>query len=211
MTSRSTTAPPRHRLQPAVEATPATPAAATEPYRPGDAADFDRLYRASYSRVRATLMGMLHDPAAAEDCAQEAFARALRSWSRWRPEAPAEAWVHRIAVNVAISHRRRHRFAAILHERLRARGDGPEHAIDREDLLAALRALPPRQAAAVVLRHLHGYTNREIAIALGVPERTVASRLATARERLQRELGWKVNPNKPGTSPAPRVVSGDEG
>jgi DNA-directed RNA polymerase specialized sigma24 family protein len=40
-----------------------------------------------------------------------------------------------------------------------------------------------------VLRHLHGFSNREIARALGVPERTVASRLAAAKERLRSRLG----------------------
>jgi len=49
--------------------------------------------------------------------------------------------------------------------------------------------LPAKQAAAIVLRHYHGYSNREIAYALGVPERTVASRLAAAKARLRRSLG----------------------
>ena len=52
-----------------------------------------------------------------------------------------------------------------------------------------MRSLPPKQAAAIVLRHLHGYTNREIALALGVPERTVASRLIAARANLRNRLG----------------------
>lgn len=157
--------------------------------RPGNAADFDRLYSESFSRIRATLYALLRDLAEAEDCTQEAFVRAYRSWARWRPEAPAEAWVHRIALNVAISHRRRRRTTAVLHDRLRAPEDtGTAALAERDDLLRALRRLPPRQAAAIVLRHLHGYTNREIAASLGVPERTVASRLAAARARLRRDL-----------------------
>jgi RNA polymerase sigma-70 factor (ECF subfamily) len=51
-----------------------------------------------------------------------------------------------------------------------------------------LRALPPKLAAALVLRHYHGYSNRDIAHVLGIPERTVASRLIRARSRLQRRL-----------------------
>jgi RNA polymerase sigma factor (sigma-70 family) len=66
----------------------------------------------------------------------------------------------------------------------------------RSDLLREVRALPPRLAAALVLRHYHGYTNRDIAHALGIPERTVASRLIRARERLARRLadgpGWRT-------------------
>ncbi len=57
------------------------------------------------------------------------------------------------------------------------------------DLVRELRALPPKQAAAIVLRHLHGYSNREIGRALGVPERTVASRLAAAKARLRARMG----------------------
>jgi RNA polymerase sigma-70 factor (ECF subfamily) len=159
-------------------------------YRPGDRDDFERLYAVAYPRVRATLTGILGDPGAAEDCAQDAFVRAFRAWSRWKPDASAEAWVHRIAVNVAISHGRRERLREILH-RLGSPGAPPDPAamVERSDLVAALRSLPPRQSAAIVLRHLHGYSNREIGVALGIPERTVASRLIAARRALRQRLG----------------------
>lgn len=132
---------------------------------------------------------MLRDRAAAEDCAQDTFERAYKAWKSWRPDAPAEAWLHRIAINVAINSQRRERLqevGAMLRRlgRPSATAD-PSAVAERSDLLAALRKLPAKQAAAIVLRHFHGYTNREIATSLGVPERTVASRLAAARGRLQ--------------------------
>jgi RNA polymerase sigma-70 factor (ECF subfamily) len=65
----------------------------------------------------------------------------------------------------------------------------PSTLAERSDMVRALRKLPPKQAAALVLRHYHGYTNREIAAALGVPDQTVASRLAAARAQLQAVLG----------------------
>jgi DNA-directed RNA polymerase specialized sigma24 family protein len=65
----------------------------------------------------------------------------------------------------------------------------PATIAERSDLFNALRKLPAKQAAVIVLRHHHGYTNREIAAALDIPERTVASRLAAAKERLRRVLG----------------------
>jgi RNA polymerase sigma-70 factor (ECF subfamily) len=178
-------------------------------YRPGSAPDFDRLYRASYPRLVRTLTALLRDAAAAEDCVQEAFVRAFKAWPRWRPDAPAEAWLHRIALNVAASHRRYQRLRDV-GEVLRRFGRpelerDPAAVVERSDLLDALRRLPPRQAAAIVLRHYHGYTNREIAAALGVPERTVASRLAAARERLQQELGPAWNPEM-GTSQESGVI-----
>jgi len=78
----------------------------SDEYRPGSKEDFDRLYRTSYPRVYRTLAAILSDPEAAEDCTQDAFVQAFQAWKRWRPDAPAEAWVHRIAVNRAISYRR---------------------------------------------------------------------------------------------------------
>src|SRR5215469_16032235 len=77
-----------------------------EGYRAGSREDFDRLYRVAYPRVYRTLSAILREPQDVEDCAQDAFVQAFRAWPRWRPTAPAEAWVHRIAVNRAISYRR---------------------------------------------------------------------------------------------------------
>jgi len=48
-------------------------------YKPGDEADFERLYQASYGKILGTLTAMLGDRAAAEDCAHDAFERAYRT------------------------------------------------------------------------------------------------------------------------------------
>ena len=162
-----------------------------EGYRPGSREDFDRLYRTAYPRVYRTLSVILRDPDEAEDCAQDAFVQAFGAWKRWRPDAPAEAWVHRIAVNQAISYRRRAKLRSvgeILRRLGRPASTNPADAATRADLLTALRALPPKLAAAIVLRHYHGFNNREIAAALGVSERTIGTRLRQAGERLRAEL-----------------------
>jgi RNA polymerase sigma-70 factor (ECF subfamily) len=158
-------------------------------YRPGSKEDFDRLYRTAYPRVFRTLTSILADPEAAEDCAQDAFVQAFQAWDRWRPDAPAEAWVHRIAVNRAISYRRSAKLRSVgeVLRRLGRPGQTPDPAdqATRPNLISALRSLPPKLAAAIVLRHYHGYNNREIAAALGVSERTIGTRLRQAGERLR--------------------------
>jgi RNA polymerase sigma-70 factor, ECF subfamily len=167
---------------------------AHQEYKPGSVEDFDRLYQSSFNRILYTIYSILGDRAAAEDCTQDAFVRAFKAWSSWKPDAPAEAWLHRIAINVAYSHLRQGRMREVgeLVRRLGrpSPGEDPAGVAEGGELFRALRKLPPDQAAAVVLRHHHGYTNREIAVALGAPESTIASRLAKAKERLRAELGW---------------------
>jgi RNA polymerase sigma-70 factor (ECF subfamily) len=176
-------------------------------YRPGSTEDFDRLYRASYPRLVRTLAAVVGNATVAEDYVQEAFVRAFKAWRRWKPEAPAEAWVHRIALNVASSPaatsgcaRWASRFAGSANLR--------SSATRRQWSMVPTYSRPPRQAAAIVLRHYHAYTNREIGVALGIPERTVASRLAAAKRRLRSELGaaWNL---EMGTSGAPGVLHGE--
>ena len=162
-------------------------------YRAGDRDDFDRLYRNCYPRLLRTMYAVTGDAAAAEDCVQEAFLRGFRAWSRFRPEKSAEGWIHQIAINTAISYRRRARLRTVgeVLRRLGRPGHGsdPAEGAGRSELVAALASLPPRLAADFVLRYHHGYNNREIARMEGVSERTIGARLSQARERLASRLG----------------------
>src|SRR5579872_5276120 len=99
--------------EPEGEPEPAAPGpiAPPEHYEPGSEADFERLYRNTYRQILGTLITLLGDRALAEDCAQDTFERAYKNWKAWRPDAPVEAWLHRIAINTAMSQRR--------HDRLR--------------------------------------------------------------------------------------------
>ena len=81
--------------------------------RPGNRDDFDRLYRENYPRLLRTLYAITGDAAAAEDCVQEAFVKAWRAWPRFRPERAPEGWLHQIAVNTAISYRRRAKLRSV--------------------------------------------------------------------------------------------------
>jgi RNA polymerase sigma-70 factor, ECF subfamily len=175
-------------------------------FRPGSREDFDRLYRLAYPRLLRTVYGVLGDASAAEDCVQDAFLRAFRAWARFRPDRSPEAWLHRIAVNLAISHWRRRRLQDVgeLLRRLGRPGPGPDpaEAAARSDVVAALAALPPRLSSTFVLRHYHGYTNREIAAITGVSERSVGSRLAESSRRLRERLGAEWDRELPRAEPS---------
>src|SRR5215831_582179 len=175
------------------------------PFVPGSREDFDRLYREAYPRLLRTAYGVLGDACSAEDCVQDAFVRAFEAWPRFRPERPPEAWLQQITVNVAISHRRRQKLRAVA-EVVRRLGrpqppPDPAALADGAAVVAALAALPPKLSATFVLRHYHGYTNREIAASLGVSERTVGLRLSAARRQLRDRLGdeWSELPESGGS------------
>lgn len=148
---------------------------------------FSGFFRAEYQAVVRTVELMLGDHEAALDVAQEAFARLYRHWWRVsRYEAPA-AWVRRVAVNLAISHLRRRR----LQQRVLATL-APETAAQPETddaVLAAVRALPPAQRAAVVLYYFEDQPTSEVATLIGCSEATARVHLHRARAKLAAALG----------------------
>src|SRR3989442_628623 len=137
-------------------------------YRPGSKEDFHRLYQVAYQRVFHTLAAILADESAAEDCTQETFLSAFKAWKSWKADAPAEAWIHRIAVNTAISYRRK--------QRLREVGE-------------LIRRLGHPSLPDPTVHDLRTDLLREIAAALGAPESTIASRLMEAKRTLRIRLG----------------------
>src|SRR4051812_7822624 len=141
---------------------------------------FDRhwpaLHRAAYLVV--------HDAAAAEDIAQEAFLAALRALDRFDRRRPLAPWLHRIAVNRAIDHARARALRREVCGAPPDVGAGPQAPAFGDVILAALAGLDPDQRAVVVLRHVLGHTPGEIARLLDVPRGTVNSRLRRALDAL---------------------------
>src|SRR2546429_5936 len=127
-------------------------------YQPGSLEDFNRLYEATYRRLFRTLVTLLRNRAAAEDCVQESYLRAYRAWPTWRPDAPVEAWLHRIAINVAVSHLRRERLREVgeLVRRLGVPADPDPTDGAAPELLRELRrpptADPAGSMAAILIR-----------------------------------------------------------
>ena len=87
----------------------------------GSASDFEALFRAHWPNAYRTAYLVVHDAAAAEDIAQEAFFAAVRNLDRFDRRRPFGPWLHRIVVNRAIdwSRRRRLRGEVELHDAAR--------------------------------------------------------------------------------------------
>jgi RNA polymerase sigma-70 factor (ECF subfamily) len=155
----------------------------------GSASDLEALFREHWPRAYRAAYLVVHDGAAAEDIAQEAFLSAVRALDRFDRSRPFGPWLHRIVVNRAIDWSR----ARALRREV---GDtevigvapapperGSPHALS-ENVVSALAALSPEHRAVIVLRYLLEYTPGEIARMLELPRGTVNSRLRRGLDAL---------------------------
>jgi RNA polymerase sigma-70 factor (ECF subfamily) len=147
------------------------------------------LYEGHWERAHRAAYLVVHDAAAAEDIAQDAFLAAVDGLDRFDRRRPFGPWLHRIVINRAIDWGRREALR-------RSAGDpeelplaaAPTEAIGQGELLPALAQLPPEQRAVIVLRHLLEYTPGEIARMLELPRGTVNSRLRRGLDQLRGQI-----------------------
>ena len=193
---------------PAVAVETETDAALMERVRGGETEAFEPLVRRYQQRLFGYFLNATADASTAADLAQETFVRVFRAAPRYRESGRFEAWLFRIAANLARSDARRR----VLRRRLFVPespedegpipnpppdGSGPDNPDDpenaarasevREALRRALPRVPPVFREAVLLRDVEGWSYREIAEMLGIEEGTVKSRAHRGRKRL-REL-----------------------
>jgi RNA polymerase sigma-70 factor (ECF subfamily) len=163
------------------------------------ATQFPELYEREYVNVFRAIRAMVLNEQEAEDLAQDAFTRAYRARLRYKPTAPPGAWLHRIAVNTAISHLRRQKLARILPMRLYQAPDDRDYVRSeaRTMVEVALADLSPKLRAAVYLHFYLGYSREEVAHALNIPSGTVASRIAKAMIVMRRRLAPAPPPSPP--------------
>jgi len=176
---------------------------------------FAQLYDASYPRLVVIALAFTGDLSEAEDVVQEAFLRAYARRGRLATVHNPEAWICTVAMNVA---RRRHRRRAMADRLLLRRAQDPSNGAGEgrgrgrdtpdPDLMAAISALPEAQRTVVVLHYLADLPVAEVAVRTGVPEGTVKSRLARAREALHHELDAD---RSPGVADANLLQEADDG
>jgi RNA polymerase sigma-70 factor, ECF subfamily len=148
---------------------------------------FDELFREHWPNAYRAALLVVHDQAAAEDIAQEAFLGAIRALDRFDRRRPFAPWLHRIVVNRAIDWSRAR--AARRESDLDGERPAPDQRRDvGDEVMAALAALSPEHRAVVVLRHLLGYSPGEIAEQLDLPRGTVNSRLRRGLDDLKEHL-----------------------
>src|SRR5438874_10578591 len=155
---------------------------------------FERLFLLEYPKVVAIAYRVLADRPAAEDIAQEVFLKFHRSFN---PDSErAAGWLHAAAVHSALNvirgeRRRAQRETAHALDPALAPAANPERVVleaeGRREVRRALRQLPQRSAALLVLRY-SGLSYAEVATALGMKVGNVGTLLRRAEEALRKEV-----------------------
>lgn len=154
----------------------------------GDTTEFDAFYNATNRRILHQMYAMTSNLADAQECTQEAYARAWQKWKTVQHAQSPEAWVRTVAWRIAASRWRKTKngFAAM------ARHGPPDHAQppnpDHVALIDALRHIPEAQRRAIVLHHLVGMSVEEVAHEVGAPTGTIKARLSRGRAALAQLL-----------------------
>jgi len=156
-----------------------------------DVTSFSDLVATRSTALLRTAYLVVGDHQLAQDLVQESLVKTYVAWPRLRDVTSAEAYARRIIVTTAISWHRRRSF----HERPvlaipeQAQPDRTDAFATQDLLWAQVRALPPRQRAALVLRYYEDLSESDTAQLMGCAIGTVKSQVSAGLERLRERMG----------------------
>jgi RNA polymerase sigma-70 factor (ECF subfamily) len=187
-----------------------TEAEAIEQAKDGDVAAFEFLYKAHCRRVYSLCLRMIKNPAEAEDLTQQAFLQLFRKIGTFRGESGFATWLHRVTVNIVLMHLRRKKPTEVPSDDLnhqRSDSEGARElgssdtsmlgAIDRLNLMRAIRKLPAGYKKLFLMHDVIGYEHSEIAALVGCSMGCSKSQVHKARKRLRRLLLGETNQREP--------------
>jgi len=188
--------------EPARAAEPASisDVALVEAARRGDMRAFERLYRLHSGRVLGLCLRMTRQREIAEDCVQQTFIRAWKNLAAFEGRSAFGTWLHRIAVNEVLTHKR-NRGTRVEGSSLPTQEDDEDAFENVADVTAAsdggevmdmeqaLASLPAGSRHVVVLQAVYGYSHEEVAEMLGIAVGTCKAQLHRGRKLLRERLG----------------------
>ena len=159
--------------------------------RNGDDRAFRRLFDATERRVFALASRLVNDEVMAREVTQEVFVQAWRGMRHFRGDSTIDTWLHTICVRVARRYWRvelRRRARETFHSLMSGGTTSPPITGIAIDLEAAIRQLPPRMRAAIVLTCVEGHSHAEAARILGSAEGTIKAQVHRGRQLLRERL-----------------------
>jgi RNA polymerase sigma-70 factor (ECF subfamily) len=166
--------------------------ALVERCRRGDRQALEALVEEYQKPVYNAAYRILGNPDDAADVTQATFLKAFEHLDGYDPQYKFFSWIYRIAINESINQFKRIRKQEPLDESEPGDGPGPDDTLETGDLSreiqAGLMALNQEYRTVIVLRHFSDFSYRQISEILQVPEKTVKSRLYSARQLMKDQL-----------------------
>jgi RNA polymerase sigma-70 factor (ECF subfamily) len=170
-----------------------------ESFKQGDTSAFGEIVLRYQDKIFNLCRHMLGNNADAEDAAQDVFLKAYQALPKFQPEASLYTWLYRIATNTCIDYRKKPIFESLfgdsgegerlVHDRA-TDAPSPEKLYQSKQIDRALQEslgkLSPKLRAIIILKEIEELSYEEIADALAISMGTVKSRIARAREELQK-------------------------
>jgi RNA polymerase sigma-70 factor (ECF subfamily) len=162
--------------------------------REGDGSAFSELVRDLQVPLCSYVARMMGNDELGRDLMQETLIRAWTSLPELRADQHFKAWLYRIATNLARSHLRRARLIRWLPWTQAEKGaslkalsiEGPEERVSEADIISkTLLCLSPQYRTCLLLQVVGGFSQREIALLLGISEKSVGSNVCRAREQFR--------------------------
>jgi RNA polymerase sigma-70 factor (ECF subfamily) len=155
----------------------------------GDRAAYDRLVMRYQKPVYNVALRMLRNPEDARDVAQTAFLKAYEHLGDYDPSYKFYSWIYKIAVNESFNVLGRRKAGEGISEEEADEAPGPESRVEGEQtgrvIETALMRISPELRTVIVLRHFLHLSYQDMAETLELPEKTVKSRLYSARQLLR--------------------------
>jgi len=152
-------------------------------------AGFEVFFRTHFDGVARAAALIAGDLGSGQELAQEAYLRLYERWGAMTSDDHARNFVYKVAINLARSHRRKHVRLILMRFDRDEDSEASEDAPSDGDVLVALRRLPHRQRACVVLVDLVDMDAAGVARTLGISASTVRVHLMRGRQALRAALG----------------------
>ena len=163
-----------------------------EDCRRGDREALGSLVRRYEKLVFNVAFRMLGNPDEAADVTQTVFLKVFENLGQYNPQYKFFSWIYRIAVNESINQLNRSNKTEPLADNVVAATQSPEQLLEagliNNKIQSVLMTLQDDHRTVIVLRHFSELSYRQMSEVLQIPEKTVKSRLFTARKQMQLKL-----------------------
>jgi len=169
----------------------------------GDQEAFCEVVKTYRNMVINICYSLLNDREQAEEAAQDVFLKIYKKAGKFKGKSKLSTWIYRIAVNCAVSTKRRYRLdktKEIIQQKVTEgslilgipRTEAPDSRMENEEIRKtvhkALDSLPEKQRTAIILHKMEGMTSQEIALILGISQTSAEARIHRAKLNLKKKL-----------------------